>query len=197
MRVSCTSRPSSRHLARMGRCIGEDMSVIEAIRMRRSVRRYENKPVEDDKLLRILEAARRAPSASNRQEWRFIIVQNEQSRKALAQAARNQTFVGEAPVVIVACAEGVNHIMSCGLPCFSIDVAIALEHIALQATEEGLGTCWIGAFDADAVKQLLGIPAEVQVVELMPLGYPADEATPKQRKSLAEIAMRERWGGNW
>jgi nitroreductase len=173
------------------------MTVMQAIQTRNSVRRYQNKPVEEEKLLRLLEAARLAPSASNRQEWRFIIVRSEQTRQALAQAAHNQTFVGEAPVVIVACAEGTDHIMSCGLTCFSIDVAIALEHIALQAAEEGLGTCWIGAFDQAPVKRLLGIPAKVQVVELMPLGYPADEARPKQRKSLAEIAMREQWGASW
>jgi nitroreductase len=170
------------------------MKVLEAITNRYSVRRYRNKAVEEQKLLRVLEAARLAPSASNRQEWRFVVVRDEARRRALAHAARDQEFVGEAPVVIVACAVDTGHVMPCGLPSFSIDVAIALEHIALQATEEGLGTCWIGAFDQAEVKRLLGIPGDVWVVELMPLGYPADQPGQKARKSLGEIVMHEHWG---
>jgi len=173
------------------------MDVMTAIENRYSVRQYQNRPIENEKLLRVLEAARLAPSAGNRQEWRFIVVQDEATRQALARAANDQTFVGEAPAVIVACAVDTEHVMRCGLPCFSIDVAIALEHMALQATEEGLGTCWIGAFDAAKVKELLGIPENACVVELMPLGYPADKPRPKQRKPLSEIAMRERWGASW
>ena len=173
------------------------MDVSDAVRRRYSVRRYENRLVEGEKLLRVLEAARLAPSAANRQEWRFVVVQDEATRRALAQAANGQAFVGEAPVVIVACAADSEHMMPCGLPSFSIDVAIALEHIALQATEEGLGTCWIGAFDEAKVKEVVGVPEQVRVVELMPLGYPADEPRPKVRKELGEIAMREQWGGSW
>lgn len=173
------------------------MDVMTAIKERYSARQYQKKPVEDEKLLRVLEAGRLAPSAGNRQEWRFIIVRDEAMRRALAQAAREQAFVGEAPIVIVACGVDTERVMTCGLPSFSIDVAIALEHIALQAAEEGLGTCWIGAFDQAKVKELLGIPESACVVELMPLGYPADKARPKQRKPLSEIAMRERWGTSW
>ena len=173
------------------------MDVKEAISKRYSVRSYTDRPVEEDKLLRVMEAGRLAPSASNRQEWRFIIVRDAARRQALAKAARNQAFVGEAPVVVVACAVDTERIMSCGLPSFSIDVAIALEHIALQATEEGLGTCWVGAFDADQVKILLGMPEDARVVQLMPLGYPADQAKAKVRKEMTEIAMRETWGASW
>ena len=173
------------------------MEVKEAIAKRYSVRHYADRPMEEDKLLRVLEAGRMAPSAANRQEWRFIIVRDQARRQALAQAAKNQAFVGEAPVVIVACAVDTERIMSCGLPSFSIDVAIALEHIALQATEEGLGTCWIGAFDADQVKALLGIPDDARVVQLMPLGYPEDQPKAKVRKALNEIVMREQWGAGW
>jgi len=173
------------------------MDVKEAISKRYSVRSYTDRPVEEDKLLRVMEAGRLAPSASNRQEWRFIIVRDAARRQALAKAARNQAFVGEAPVVVVACAVDTERIMSCGLPSFSINVAIALEHIALQATEEGLGTCWVGAFDADQVKILLGMPEDARVVQLMPLGYPADQAKAKVRKEMTEIAMRETWGASW
>jgi nitroreductase len=173
------------------------MNVSDAMAKRQSVRAYEDRPVEPEKLERILEATRLAPSASNRQEWRFVVVQDRELRRKLIEAARGQEFVGQAPVVIVACAVGTDHLMPCGLPSFSIDVAIALDHLSLVAVEEGLGTCWIGAFDQEKVKALLGIPDDVCVVELMPLGYPTDTPRPKQRKDLGEIAMRERWSQPW
>ncbi len=169
------------------------MTVREAIEQRFSVRAYQDRPVEEDKLRRVMEAARLAPSAGNRQEWRFVVVQDAETRKRLAEAANAQAFVGQAPVVIVACAVGEPHVMTCGQLCYPIDVAIALEHIALAATEEGLGTCWIGAFKEDEVRRILGIPAEVRVVELMPLGYPASTAPAKRRLELSEIVKREKW----
>ncbi|MGD8238485.1 MAG: nitroreductase family protein [Armatimonadota bacterium] len=170
------------------------MTVMEAIQNRFSVRSYLQKSVEPDKLQRLLEAARLAPSAGNRQEWRFVVVATEATREALMHAAREQRFVGEAPVVIVACAEHVEHVMPCGQLSYPIDVAIALEHIALQAVEEGLGTCWIGAFDEARVKEILGIPDEVRVVELITVGYPAVAPGPKNRMAMKEIVMYERWG---
>ena len=123
------------------------MNVMDAIKTRKSVRAYAYRPVEDDTLNRILEAARLAPSASNRQEWRFVIVREPEIRKKLARVAGDQEFVGDAPVVVIACADTDGHVMKCGHPCYLIDVAIALDHIALAATELGLGTCWIGNFD--------------------------------------------------
>jgi nitroreductase len=173
------------------------MNVRDAIAARQSVRVYEDRAVEPQKLQRVLEATRLAPSASNRQEWRFVVVQDAEVRQELAGAANGQAFVGQAPVVIVACATRTDHVMPCGLPSFSIDVAIALDHLSLAAVEEGLGTCWIGAFDQGKVKAVLGIPDDVCVVELMPLGYPADSLRSKQRKALGEIAMRERWQQPW
>ncbi len=111
------------------------------------------------------------------------------------KAAKNQPFVGEAPVVIVCCAKTDNHVMTCGQMCYPIDMAIAIEHMALEATEEGLGTCWIGAFHEDQVKEILGIPQDIRVVELLALGYPAKpSSTPKNRLSIEEIVMHERWG---
>lgn len=170
------------------------MNVMDAIKTRKSARAYIDQPVEDDKLNMILEAARLAPSASNRQEWRFVIVRELETRKKLAQIAGNQRFVGEAPIVIVACAETDGHVMNCGQPCYPIDVAIALDHITLAAVELGLGTCWIGNFDEKKVKELLGIPEQIRVVELMPLGYPADpSAIAKKRNPLDAIVKYERW----
>jgi nitroreductase len=170
------------------------MTVTEAIRRRKSVRSWKDSPVEDEKLDQLLEAARLAPSASNRQEWRFVVVTDPGMRKKLASAARDQAFVGEAPVVIACCAETDEHRMTCGQLSYPIDLAIAIDHMTLVAAELGLGTCWIGAFHEDRVKKLLGIPDEIRVVELLPVGYPAD-TSPKEktRKPLDQIVHREKW----
>lgn len=170
------------------------MDFFEAVKSRYSARAYSDRPVEDDKLTKVLDAARLAPSASNRQEWRFIAVRDAETRKRLADIAHKQAFVAQAPVVLAACAVTDNHMMSCGQPCYPIDVAIALEHVALAATALELATCWIGAFDEVAAKKLLGVPADVRIVQLMPLGYPADKPRPKTRMRLDEIVMREKWG---
>lgn len=170
------------------------MTVIEAVRLRKSVRSWADKPVEEEKLRAVLEAARLAPSASNRQEWRFVVVRDAERRKKLAKAARNQTFVGDAPVVIAACAETDDHEMACGQKSYPIDVAIALDHLTLAAAELGLGTCWIGAFSEPEAKKVLGIPEEIRVVELMPLGYPADPSVKeKSRKGFDEVVRWEEW----
>ena len=170
------------------------MDVLSAIKERYSVRKYQDKPVGESALQRVLEAARLAPSASNRQEWRFVVVRDKTMRAALCQAAKGQRFVAEAPVVLAACAETDGHVMTCGEACYPIDVAIALDHIALQAVAEGLGTCWIGAFEPDKVKTLLGIPERIRVVQLMALGYPADSPpAAKRRKDMSEIACVEKW----
>jgi nitroreductase len=170
------------------------MDVMEAIKRRYSVRSYQDRAVEKEKLNSILEAARLAPSASNRQEWRFIVVRDKSTRQRLMKAAKSQAFVGQAPVVIACCAQTDNHKMTCGQLCYPIDVAIACEHMALKATEEGLGTCWIGSFYEDQVKEILDVPKDIRVVELLALGYP-DKPCPshKDRLSLEEIVMYEGW----
>lgn len=169
------------------------MEVYQAIRTRKSVRSYREQPVEQEKLDRILEAGRLAPSASNRQEWRFVVVRDPAKRKLLASAAR-QPFVGEAPVLLVCCAETDHHRMRCGHECFLVDVPIAIDHITLAAVAEGLGTCWIGAFDAGEVRRILGIPSDIVVVELLPLGYPADPApVEKSRRPVSEIVHNDSW----
>jgi nitroreductase len=170
------------------------MNVFEAIGARKSVRSFKDKPVEREKIEKLLDAARLAPSASNRQEWRFVVVTDPEKRKALAVAAKNQAFVGQAPVVLACCAETDNHVMMCGLPCFPIDVAIAIDHITLAAVELGLGTCWIGAFDEKEVKKILGIPDEIRVVQLLPIGYPVDPSpVAKKRLPFDKIVRWEKW----
>ena len=172
------------------------MDVMSAIKTRKSVRSFLSKDVEEDKLKLVLEAARLAPSASNRQEWRFVVVREEKTRQLLSKAAKNQPQVAEAPVVIACCAKNDNHAMTCGQVCYPIDVAIAIDHMTLAAVELGLGTCWIGAFYEQEAKKILGIPQDISIVELLPLGYPKDpKPIEKDRLSLKEITSYERWGG--
>lgn len=170
------------------------MELAEAIQKRRSIRKYLPRKVENDKLDRVLEAARLAPSAKNLQEWRFVVVRDEGRRKRLAEAAKGQTFVGEAPVVIASCATITDYVMTCGQLTYPIDLAIAVEHMVLQATAEGLGTCWIGAFYEEEVKRILNIPPEVKVVALLPMGYPDESPFPRPRKVKDEIVAFETWG---
>ncbi len=167
------------------------MEVFEAIKIRRSVRSYKAEAVPEGKLKKVLEAARLAPSAHNEQEWKFVVVRDAQKRKELAEAALNQNFIAEAPIVIVAVALNPDHIMSSGVPAFAVDLAIAVDHMTLKATEEGLGTCWIGAFSQEKVKKVLEIPERYKVVVLLPLGFPADTPEPKSRKNIEEIVCYE------
>lgn len=171
------------------------MNVLEAIKKRRSVRGYRPDPVPEDTLKEILEAARLAPSASNRQPWHFVVVTDAQRRQDLARASRNQAFVGQAPVVIAAVALEPDQTMMCGVERYAVDLAIAVDHITLAAVEKGLGTCWIGAFDQEETRRILGVPAQYKIVALLPLGYPADDPRPKSRKDLEEIVSWEKFSG--
>lgn len=170
------------------------MDVMEAIRKRVSVRSFLDKPVEEGKLKLIMEAARLAPSARNIQEWIFIVIKDKTMRQKIMQAAKNQAFVGEAPVVIACCATITDYKMTCGQLAYPIDLAVAITHMVLEATELGLGTCWVGAFFEDKVKEILGIPKDVCVVELLALGYAKPGLkTEKIRKDLGEIIRYEHW----
>jgi len=169
------------------------MDVFDVIRSRRSIRKYRNESVEEDKLNRILEAGRLAPSANNRQEWRFVIVRDDDIREKLSKAACQQWFVGEAPVVIACCSVEDDRIMTCGHPAYAIDVAIAIDHMTLAAAGLNLGTCWIGAFHEDEVRNILGIPQSVRVVEMLTLGYPDEDPRPRPRKRLDEIVHWNNW----
>ena len=143
--------------------------------------------------MKVLESGRLSPSAGNRQERRFIVIRDAKKRQSLSEAARNQRFAAQAPVVIAACSVETEYTMSCGQLAYPIDTAIAVDHMTLSAVEEGLGTCWIGAFDEKKVKEILNVPDNVRVVALLPLGYPSAIPLPTSRKSLDEIVMREKW----
>jgi nitroreductase len=169
------------------------MDVSTAINQRSSVRAYKATDVEEDKLKKILEAGRLAPSASNRQDWKFIVVKSKETKKKLAKAAFGQSFIGGAPVVIVACGTDSSAVMGCGQPTHTVNVSIACAFMILQAYELGLGTCWIGAFNEDEVKRILNIPEEVRAVAMTPLGYPDEPPSKKSRKSLNQIICYERY----
>jgi len=168
------------------------MDVSQAIRRRYSCRSYEDKPLDKEKLDTILEAARQAPSAKNLQDWRFVAVTEKETRKKLAAAANNQTFLEKAGAIVVACTVS-DHVMRCGQAIGPIDVAIAIEHMCLQATELGLATCWIGSFYPDKVKPIVGIPDDVTIIELLAIGYPADSPKEHRREPIEKIVSFEQW----
>jgi len=164
------------------------MDVYEAILKRKSVRAYETAPVPKRTLKRILKAGRVAPSASNRQPWHFIVVTDSDKRKVISRG-RFAKFVTESPVVIVGCGDA-----EASPKWYMVDVSIALENMVLAATAEGLGTCWIGGFIEDEVKQLLEIPDSFRIVALLSIGYLRERAHKHGRKSLTEIVSSEKYG---
>ncbi len=168
------------------------MDLYEAIKKRYSCRNYQQKPIEQEKLDRIIDAARLAPSAKNLQDWRFVIVTDEKIRKEVAMAANEQMFIATAPAIIVGCSNS-DYAMRCGLRISSIDVAIAMEHIALSAVAEGLATCWIGSFYPEKLRKVLDIPERVEIIEIMPIGYPADKETHRPREKAEKIACYNKW----
>jgi len=149
----------------------------------------------EEKLKKVLEAARIAPSAHNAQDWKFVVVKDQEKRRALAEAA-DQNFIAQAPIIIVAVGLEPEHLLSSGNPAYAINLAIAVDHMTLAAVEEGLGTCWIGAFSQERVKEILGIPAKYKVVVLLPLGYPSDKPKEKSRKDLSELVCFDKFEEN-
>ena len=169
------------------------MDFYEIVKTRRSVRKYKPTPVETEKIDRILEAVRLAPSAKNLQPWHFILIQDPAVKTALKEAYPRDWF-HTAPVIICACGEtSKGWVRRDGKSYLDVDLAIAFEHLVLAATAEGLGTCWIGAFDAPAVKRVLGLPEGVEPIAMTPLGYADGAAPASSRKNLAEILRRDRW----
>ncbi|MCF6459773.1 nitroreductase family protein [Clostridium sp. Cult3] len=168
------------------------MDVLSAIEGRRSIRKYSNKSVEEEKLLKVLEAARLSPSARNRQEWKFIVVRDDKTREELTEAI-GQPFVGEAPIILVCCGTESEGVMRGGQPRYTVDLSIATAYMILEAYEQGLGTCWLGSYDEGKVKEVLDIPEGVRVVSITPLGYPDESPSPRPRKELDEIVSYDRF----
>ncbi len=177
------------------------MNVLEAIKTRRSVRAYSTRPIPPDVMERMRQALRFAPSACNLQPWRFIIVTDPERRHKVAQAASDQLFIAEAPVIVVGCgiADQAYKAMGGSGNSADIDVAIAMDHLTLAAVEEGLGTCWIGSFNEEQIKRLLEIPPQAKLVAMTPLGYPASSdliapVADSERKSPNQIFATDRYG---
>jgi nitroreductase len=168
------------------------MEVLEAIRKRYSCRAYLDKPLEQEKLDIILEAARLAPSAKNMQDWRFVVVSDAETKSKVAACTNRPDVFEKAGVIVTACST-TDCVMKCGQPAGPIDVSIALEHISLQAAELGLGTCWIGSFDAAAVRKILEIPEDVVIIELMTIGYPAVSQRQPSREPIEKIVCYDKW----
>jgi nitroreductase len=170
------------------------MNFQALIRARYSVRAYKPDPVDDEKVGRILEAARLAPTAANRQPLRVMVIPTKGREKELARIYPREWFV-QAPLVLCVCAVPAEAWVrkADGWNAGEVDASIVMSHIVLAATEEGLGTCWIAAFDPAAAREVLGLPAEVIPSAFTPLGYAADTATPKKRRPLADLVRRDRW----
>jgi nitroreductase len=168
------------------------MAILDAILKRYSCRAYQDKSIEKDKLDCILEAARLAPSARNTQDWRFVVVTDRQVKSRVAATTNRPEVFEKAGVIIAACSNS-DEIMRCGQAIGPIDVAIALEHICLQAADLRLGTCWIGSFDADKVRQILEIPENITIIELMTVGYPADSKPEPKREPIEKIVCYDTW----
>lgn len=168
------------------------VDVYKAISGRRSVRSFEKKDVPEDVVEKILKAACQAPSAGNLQPWRFYVVRGEELRKELAWGAFGQAFVYEAPVVVVVCADlsvSAAGYGERGRTLYALqDTAAATQTLLLAAYVEGLGTCWVGAFDEQAVRQVLDLPEHIRPVSLIPLGFPAKTPSSRGRKRLEEVA---------
>ena len=182
------------------------MDVFEVINKRKSVRAYKSTPVSDDVLLKLLEAARQAPSWSNSQCWRFVIVRDAKTRSALADTAvwannRGIESGRTAPVLIVACAEigkagsrDGKFVTNKGAYWYMFDVALAMQNLVLAAAALGLGTVYLGAFDADKAGAILGLPEGYAVVAMTPIGYPDEFPAGRPRKELSEIVFYEKFG---
>ena len=169
------------------------MRFQELIKKRYSVRSYKPDPVEDDKLGQVLEAARLAPTAANRQPFQLIVIHTSGREDELRRIYDKPWFV-QAPIVICACTiQSQGWVRRDSRNYCTVDVAIAMDHLILAAADLGLGTCWIGAFDLTATREVLGLPEDVDPIAFTPLGYANDEPKPKTRKPLAELIRYEHW----
>ena len=168
------------------------MEIFEAIKRRRSIRKYEQKVVEKEKLSKVLEAARLAPSAMNRQPYAFVVTSDNETIEKISSAC-NQEW--DAPTIIVVCAFPEEAwVRDDGEEYWKADAAIAMNNMSLQECAEGLGTCWIAAFKEEKIKDILGIGPEARVVAMTPLGYPAEKKGPvTNRKTIDELVHYERW----
>lgn len=182
--------------------------MLKEIEDRRSIRKYKDQPVPEDVLNDILESARLAPSGSNTQPWRFIVVRSKETREKLSRADHNQSWMLSAPVLIVCVADPRCQMENDdGSKVFSVneespelslkrvirDASIAVEHMALEAVSQGLGTCWTGWYEQDGIRPVLNIPEDKYVCCVLTLGYPDEAPAPRPRKPMEELVRYETW----
>jgi nitroreductase len=167
------------------------MGFAELVHKRYSVRGYKPDAVEEEKLQQILEAARWAPTGGNRQQFQLVVIHTEGREEDVRRIYGQDWFV-QAPIVICACRTSVEHRPD--RPSYGgVNIGIVMDHLILAATELGLGTCWIGAFDREATREILGLPDDVDPVVCTPLGYPDAAPRPRQRKPVSELVRYEHW----
>ena len=174
------------------------MNVFDAIVGRKSIRKFDKRPVDDKLIGVILYMATQAPSAGNVQEWRFIVVKNEEKKKKLCEAALDQRQIIEAPVNIVVCADLKSISLRYekrGETLYAIqDTAAAIENMLLAAYALGLGSCWVGAFDEDKVNSILELPTYLRPVAIIPIGYPREDPKKPARIDFDNLTYFEKWG---
>src|SRR5690554_1017339 len=169
------------------------MKFLQLAQKRFSTRKFSSKPLEQEKIIKILEVARWAPSACNNQPWIFIVLRDDSSKPKLKSVYNREWFLN-APVIIAACYDRKKSWKrKDGKEFGDIDVALAMDHLTLAAAEEGLGTCWIGSFEFDEAKRVLALPEHIDPVAFTPLGYPQDSVTGKMRKDMQEIVFWEKF----
>jgi len=179
--------------------------MLKPILDRRSIRKYAAEPVSDAAIEQILEAARLAPSGSNTQPWHFIVVRSAEQRRAIAEVSHRQAWMVEAPVHVVCVGD-----IGCRIPAYDgpaldeasglpelkqviRDMAIAVEHLVLEATSLGLGTCWVAWYTQEGIRPVLGIPGDKFVLAVVTVGHPAERPAPRARRSLSDMVRTERW----
>lgn len=169
------------------------MEFFEVIQNRYSVRSYKSEPIEQEKLNRVLEAARLAPTAANRQPFRFIVIKTSGNEEALRKIYHREWFCQAPLVIAVVAVFGEAWSRMDGKNYAEVDATIAMDHLILAAHNEGLGTCWVAAFNPEEARRFLNLPDNVEPIAFTPLGYPKDSPRIKKRKELNELVFYDRW----
>lgn len=173
------------------------MEFSKVLQERHSVRNFENQHISEDKMRRILEAARLAPSWTNEQCWRFVVVEDSEIKERVAEAVPDsnpaKNALKEAPVIVVLCADPDRSGDVAMKEYYMVDAGIAMEHLVLAAVNEGLGTCWVGVFNEDEIREILDVPRRYRVVAMTPIGYPGKHSDSRERKPLSDIAYENTW----
>jgi len=161
------------------------MNLREIFEKRKSIRKFTGEPITEDQIKLIMEAAQIAPSASNKQPYKFIVIKDDELKKAFRKKAARQNFIDKAAVIFVVLGIKEREYW------YKVDIGIAVEHMALQAAELGLGSCWIGAIERDKIRELLKIPNDWEIVSLLIIGIPDQDPLARPRKSLDELFVND------